>query len=74
MSIDFGTFLSIEEKRAILDARIKQFASEGWQHELNRARFEATGDEAGVVASDEAIAIISAAIAAHQAELDSLED
>lgn len=69
MSIDFGALLTTEQKRAILEARIAQFANEGYQHTLNKAA--ATTPEA-IAQADEAIAIIAAAIEAHQVELDSL--
>ena len=69
MSVDFSALLTTEQKRAILEARIAQFANEGYQHTLNKAG--ATSDEA-IAQADEAIAIISAAIEAHQVELDSL--
>lgn len=73
MSVDFGAFLSLEEKKSLLEQRIKQFAAEGWQHQLNKAAFEANGDTDAVAATDAAIATISAAIEAHQAELALLE-
>jgi chromosome segregation ATPase len=74
MSVDFSAFLSLEEKKSLLEQRIKQFASEGWQHQLNRAAFEANGDTEAVAATDTAIATISNAIEAHQSELTLLED
>lgn len=69
MAIDFGQLLSNDQKRAIIEARIAQFANEGYQHTLNKAT--ATSEEQ-LAAADEAIAIISSAIEAHQAELDTL--
>lgn len=69
MTIDFGTFLSNDQKRAIIEARISQFALEGYQHELNKST--ATTPEQ-IAAADEAIAIISEAITKHQTELEAL--
>nr|DAW17377.1 MAG TPA: hypothetical protein [Caudoviricetes sp.] len=69
MAIDFGQLLTTEQKRAILEARIASFANEGYQHTLNKA---AATSEEQIANADEAIEIISAAIEAHQAELDSL--
>lgn len=72
MAIDFGAFLSNDQKREILEARIASFANEGYQHELNKATAASLGNEDGVANADEAIATLSAAISAHQAELAAL--
>lgn len=72
MAINFGELLTTEQKRSLLSNRILQFAAEGYQHELNRATAEATGNTAAVEAADKAITDISAAIEQHQAELASL--
>lgn len=70
--IDFASLLSPEQKRSLLTARIEAFAADGYQHSLNKKAYEAAGDTAGVEAADAAMATISAAIEAHQEELDSL--
>ena len=62
--------LSIDQKREILTARLQQFESELYQHELNRATAEALGiatDEA-----DTAIAQLNTAIAVHEQQLTEL--
>jgi len=71
-TIDFGSLLSTEQKRSLLEQRIQQFAAEGWQHQLNRNAAESLGDTDLVAASDDAIAKISSAIEVHQAELATL--
>jgi hypothetical protein len=72
MAIDFGSLLSNDQKREILEARIASFANEGYQHELNKATAASLGNEEGVTSADEAIATLSAAISAHQTELSAL--
>jgi len=69
--IDFGSLLSSEQKREIIQSRIAQFANEGYQHQLNKA---SAISEEQIAVSEEAITIISAAIEAHQAELEALEE
>ena len=72
MAIDFGSLLSVEQKREILEARIASFANEGYQHELNKATAASIGNEEGVVAAEAAMETLSAAIDAHQTELAAL--
>lgn len=87
MSVDFGSLIPQEERIALIKERIKSFASEGWQHELNKLSFEANKaayleeDNAEMVAlmdeaiakTDDAIVKVSRAIELHQAELAILE-
>ena len=72
MTIDYTTLLTDEQKRSIVQQRISQFASEAYQHELNKKTFQELNDEAGIENSDKALATVEAAITIHQAELDSL--
>ena len=72
MAIDFGSLLTNEQKREILEARIAAFANEGYQHELNKATAASMGNTEGIAGSDEAIATLTAAIEAHRTELDAL--
>jgi hypothetical protein len=68
--------LSNQEKQAILEQRLKQFAAEKFNHEINKtlltvqetdAKDEAkVGLEAEIVKTDEAIAIIDKAITTTQ--------
>ena len=70
--MDYSALLTDEQKKAILEQRIAQFASEGYQHEINKTVAAASGNEEGVKASDDALAILEKAIAVHQEELAKL--
>lgn len=72
MAIDYTALLTVEQKENILNQRISQFASEAWQHELNKQTCEQLNDEAGVTSADNALVILEAAITVHQNELASL--
>jgi hypothetical protein len=72
MAIDFGSLLTVEQKRNILEQRVAQFASEAYQHELNKQVASTINDDASVANADAALATIEVAIATHQSELDSL--
>jgi hypothetical protein len=68
--MDYASLLTNEQKRSILEQRIAQFATEAYQHELNK---EVAKDNADVVqAADEALTILSNAITVHQEELAKL--
>ena len=68
--MDYSALLSNDQKRSILEQRIAQFASEAYQHELNK---EVAKDNAeAVLAADEALAILDNAITVHQDELAKL--
>jgi hypothetical protein len=68
--MDYSSLLSNDQKRSILEQRIAQFASEAYQHELNK---EVSKDNAEAVATaDEALAILDNAITIHQEELAKL--
>ena len=73
MSIDYSALLTDEQKKNILSQRISQFAAEAWQHELNKQTCVQLGDEAGIQSADNALSVLGAALAVHQAELASLE-
>ena len=73
MAIDYTALLTVEQKQNILNQRISQFASEAWQHELNKQTCEQLNDEAGVTSAENAITILESAINVHQNELASLE-
>lgn len=72
MAIDYEGLLSAEQKRSLLQQRITQFASEAYQHELNKKTLESIGDTAGIESSDKALATLEAAISVHKAELESI--
>ena len=68
--MDYSTLLTNDQKRSILEQRIAQFASEAYQHTLNK---EVAKDNAEAIASaDEALAILDNAISVHQEELAKL--
>ena len=68
--MDYSSLLSDEQKRSILTQRIAQFATEAYQHEINK---KMAGDNAeAVAAADEALAILDNAIEIHQEELAKL--
>lgn len=68
--MDYSTLLSTEQKRSILEQRIAQFASEAYQHSINK---QVAGDNAEAVqAADDALAILDNAIKIHQDELAKL--
>jgi hypothetical protein len=72
MAIDFDTLLTVDEKANILTQRIKQFAAEGYQINLNKQVAESTENAAGVEEADKNLVIIEEAINTYKAELDSL--
>lgn len=71
MAIDYSNLLTNEQKKAILEQRLAQFAAEGYQHTLNKE--VAKDNEDAVKAADEALAILDKAIEVHQEELAKIE-
>jgi hypothetical protein len=70
MAIDYSALLTAAEKRSILEQRLSQFASEAYQHTLNK---EISKDNPEAVqAADAALAILDNAIVVHQEELAKL--
>lgn len=70
MAIDYSELLTNDEKRNILKQRLTQFASEGYQHTINK---EVSKDNAeAVAAADQALVLIEAAINVHLAELEKI--
>lgn len=70
--MDYASLLTTEQKKAILEQRIAQFASEAYQHEINKMT---AGDNAEVIeAANSALAILDNAIKIHQEELAKLGD
>jgi hypothetical protein len=68
--MDYSSLLTSEQKKAILEQRIAQFASEAYQHDLNKKL--ANGNEDAIKVADDALAILSAAIDLHTEELSKL--
>ena len=70
--MDYSSLLSTEQKKSILEQRIAQFASEAYQHSINK---QVAGDNAEAIkAADDALAILDNAITVHQDELAKLTD
>jgi hypothetical protein len=68
--MDYSALLTNEQKKAILGQRIAQFASEAYQHEINK---KMAGDNAEAIQSaTDALAILDNAIKIHQEELAKL--
>ena len=68
--MDYSSLLTNEQKRNILEQRIAQFASEAYQHTINK---QVAGDNAEAVeAANNALAILDNAIKIHQEELAKL--
>jgi hypothetical protein len=72
MAIDYAALLTDEQKRSILEQRIAQFASEAYQHTLNKTTCASINDEEGVASADKALIVLEAAIQTHQSELAAL--
>lgn len=70
--MDYSALLTDEQKRSILEQRLAQFASEAYQHSINKAVAESSDNEEGVKASEDALAILDKAITIHQEELAKL--
>jgi len=68
--MDYSSLLSNDQKRSILEQRIAQFASEAYQHELNKE--VAKDNPEAVQAADDDLAILDNAITVHQEELAKL--
>lgn len=68
--MDYSSLLTNAQKKSILEQRIAQFASEAYQHQLNKKM--ASDDLAAVNAADEALIILDNAIEIHQQELAKL--
>jgi hypothetical protein len=65
--MDYASLLSNDQKRSILEQRIAQFATEAYQHDINK---KMAGDNAEAIkAADDALIILDKAIEVHQEEL-----
>ena len=72
MAIDFNNLLTAEQKRDLLTQRLSQFASEAYQHELNRQIAEQINDQPSIDQAEAPLATLEIAINVHQTELDGL--
>ena len=73
MAIDFGKYITDDQKKKILEDRLAQFATEAYQHSINAQVAALVGNEEGVENAENALAILEAAIDAHEAELGSIK-
>jgi hypothetical protein len=62
--MDYSSLLTNDQKRSILEQRIAQFASEAYQHELNKE--VAKDNPEAVQAADDALAILYNSIAVNK--------
>lgn len=69
MAIDFASLLTDEQKKAIIEQRLQQFAAEAYQHSLNKQLALKTDNEDAVEQADNAMSILDEAIKLHQEEL-----
>jgi hypothetical protein len=67
--MDYASLLTNDQKKSILEQRIAQFASEAYQHSINK---QVAGNPEAVQAADDALAILDNAITVHQDELAKL--
>jgi hypothetical protein len=72
MAIDYTGLLSDEQKKSILEQRLTQFASEAFQHDINKQVATASNNEEGIKQANDALAILDTAINVHQDELAKL--
>ena len=73
MAIDFGKYITDDQKKKILEDRLAQFAAEAYQHSINAQVAQSLGNDEGVENAANALAILEAAIDAHEAELGSIK-
>jgi hypothetical protein len=74
MTINYSDLLSSEQKKAILEQRLQQFAAEAWQHQMNRDLATRTGNADGIEQANQALTILEEAINLHQEELAKLAE
>jgi hypothetical protein len=68
--MDYSALLSNDQKKQILEQRIAQFASEAYQHDINKKM--AGNNAEAIEAADSALTILDNAITIHQEELAKL--
>ena len=71
-AMDFGSLLSGDQKRQLIEGRIQQFAAEAYQHSLNKQTAQNINATEQVEAAEKSIAILEAAIKVHLEELSKL--
>lgn len=74
MAIDFNQYLTREQKEALIQQRLQQFAAEAFQHEINRKVAIETGNTDAAAIAVESLQILEKAIEVHATELASLTE
>jgi fructose-1,6-bisphosphatase len=74
MTINYNELLTLEQKRAIVEQRITNFAAEAYQHSLNKIANENMQETEMADAAEKSIKILEEAIAVYQAELKQLSE
>jgi len=72
MAIDYSKYITDDQKKKLIADRLAQFAAEAYQHSINAQVAASIGNEEGVENAENALAILEAAIDAHEAELGSI--
>lgn len=72
MAIDYSSLLTDAQKRNILEQRLAQFASEAYQHDINKQIAIVSNNEEAIASADQSLAILDTAITVHQEELAKL--
>ena len=73
MAINYENLLTQDQKKAIVENRLQQFAAEAYQTELNREIQIRQGDELASEACTASLELIESAIEVHEEELAKLE-
>jgi hypothetical protein len=73
MAISYENLLTVEQKKAIVENRLQQFAAEAYQTELNKEIQIRQGDEQAADSCSAALELIGSAIEVHQEELAKLD-
>jgi len=73
MAIDYDSLLTVEQKKAIVENRLQQFAAEAYQTELNKEIQVRDNNEEAIANYDATLSLLESAIEVHQEELAKLE-
>ena len=73
MAIDYSKYITDDQKKKLISDRLAQFAAEAYQHSINAQVADSLGNDEGVENAQSALAILEAAIDAHEAELKTLK-
>ena len=73
MAINYDNLLTADQKKAIIENRIQQFAAEAYQTELNKEIQVRQGNDEVAASYEETLSLIETAITVHEEELTKLE-